>query len=171
MDKKQNINSISERINNLRKNNNLYVESNIKGVNNTNNFVSSNSKYSNFDKIFKSNSININRNSSSTNKNFNVVNPKSKPSNDFPKNQKREIGQFSNKNNFDLLEAQLNSLKNQTNKTKHNINKMYNQILGDNSANNLNMIKNFDEKYANNNINVNSSLEECEILANNLREN
>jgi hypothetical protein len=184
VDKKQNTNSISDRINNLKKSNNLFGENNIniKGVNNANNLMA-NSKYSNFDKIFKSNYINTNKgipsSATTSNKNYNIINSKNKPNTDFTKNNKREIGQFtSNKNNFDLLEAQLNSLKTQTNKTKNNINRIYNQILGENSNNNnLNMFKNYDEKNNNNYNNkilddkFNQSLEECDILFNNLRDN
>lgn len=139
------IKSLSQRISQLNKNN-LFKESNIKGVNDTNNLMNINSKYTNLDKIFKSN-IPV------TNKSILDI---KLPSNNFPlfiKNNELKQGNiqtdfFANhQNNFHLLEQQLDSLKKKKNKTKNITNRLNNMILYKNVKNleGNNILKNIDD--------------------------
>ena len=174
LESKNTIKSLTERINQLKKKNN-FTESNIKGVNITNNLLNLNSKYSNLDKIFDNNSnLNI-MNPMNFNNKINSFNNKINQNNKIPLFSKQltrsgnhlfEQGQ-TNQNNFDLLEAQLDSLKKKTTKTKLSIDKLNSFIIADSS--NLNNFKNLDDKI--NKINydkLNQSIEECENLINDL---
>jgi len=179
VESKNSIKSLSERINLLKKKNNIFAESNIKGVNNTNNLLNLNSKFSNLDKIFKKNSANsiaknslLNTNNNFNNFNNNKLNTANKAIFSKPiirgGNIYYETGQ-SNNNNFDILEAQLDSLKKKTTKTKNSINKLNNLIIAENTC--INNYRNLDEKI--NRLNyekLNQSLEDCENLINNLKE-
>jgi len=180
---KNNIKSLSDRINILKKKNNIFTESNIKGVNNTNNLLNFNSKFSNLDKIFRKNSANLTSKNSlmSNNNNINNLNTNiklnsvNKPLFSKPIVRSGNIiyePSQTNNNNFDILEAQLDSLKKKTNKTKNNVNKLNNLIMGENcSFNNINILKNLDEKINRYNCErLNDSIEECENLIMNLRQ-
>jgi len=172
---KCNIKSLSDRINEI-KNKNLFTGSNIKGVNNTNTLINLNSKLSNLDKIIKNNTYNRYNLNSQFDLNNNITSLKNRVNQNYnaPLFNKiptktgilqLENGQF-NQNNFDILEAQLDSLKKKTTKTKHKINKLNNLIINDNV--NLNLLNNIEDRI--NYEKINQSIEESENLVRNLKE-
>lgn len=174
VENKNTVKSLTDRINQLKRKNN-FAESNIKGVNNTNNIFNLNSKFSNLDKIFKNNSnltaknsLNNKINSLNSQFNQNINAPLiSKP---LMRSGNLQFDQVqTNQNNFDLLEAQLDSLKKKTTKTKMSVNKLNNLIIGDYSCSNN--FRNLDDKINKFNYDkLNQSLEECENLINDLRD-
>jgi len=149
VDDKKYTKSLSERINQLKKKNN-FLESGIKGVNNTNNVFNINLKYSNMDKVLRNNKFNVNSNNllinrtdSQTQKRNNTnSNPKLKSK--LLRNSNTQY-ESSNINNFYVLEAQLDSLKNKSNRYISNFSKI-NRVSSESINLNINNLKNSQEK-------------------------